>query len=160
MRPDSLGKWSPGVWRMGTREVERVLQSYATRGVFRAFSRTGATFRFTWLWGLAFRATFRADVLEFPGLLPEVPVRSKLERELKAFIRECGSEERPEHRRVDPKRLTVRCLRNRKALGLAFKVQDEDGVRQAINLVNEVFLTFLNVEHAQYVVEQFRVPED
>jgi hypothetical protein len=141
-------------------DVERVLQGYANRGVFRAFTRSGTAFRFTWLWNLPFRASFRAGILEFPELLPGIPVRSRLERELRKFIRECCAADRPEHRRVDPARVGVKCVRKKSAIGLAFKIQDEYGVRAAINLINEIFLSFLNVEHASYVVAQFRVPED
>jgi hypothetical protein len=33
-------------------------------------------------------------------------------------------------------------------------------VKKAINLVSEIFLTFLNAEHHEYLVEHFQRPED
>ena len=43
------------------------------------------------------------------------------------------------------------------------QVQDRDyeyGVKKTLNLVSEIFLSFLNAEHPQYLVEHFQRPED
>ena len=46
---------------------------------------------------------------------------------------------------------------------LVCTVQDGDyeyGVKKAINLVSEIFLSFLNAQHPRYLVEEFQRPED
>src|ERR1022692_3606198 len=98
--------------------VHATLHDYAQRGVFGAFHQDGPRFRFTWLWNLPFQLQFdaRRHTLTFPALFPKaVPI----ETELRRFIRSCCSKERPEHRRVDPKRLKVTCVRRQGAISLA-----------------------------------------
>jgi len=142
--------------------VHDKLQNYAQRGVFGSFHQDGPRFRFTWLWNLPFQLQFdtRRRTLTFPALFPKA---APLETELRRFVRSCCSNERPEHRRVDPKRLKVTCVRRQGAISLVCLVQGSDyeyGVKKTINLVSEIFLSFLNAEHPQYLVEHFQRPED
>jgi len=143
--------------------VRRILESYARRGVFRSFSQTSsggkAHFRFRWLWNLPFRATFQGKALRFENLLPAIPPGSELHAGLQAFIEGCQSDQRPEHRRIDPRRLAVQFSNRR----LCFRVVGTDyeyGVRKAIHLVNEIFLSYLSAEHPQFLVRHFAVPEE
>jgi hypothetical protein len=142
--------------------VHAILHEYAQRGVFGSFHQDGPRFRFTWLWNLPFQLHFdaRRRTLTFPALLPKA---AALEAGLRRFIRDCCSKERLEHRRVDPKRLKVTCVRRAGAISLTCQIQGGDyeyAVKKAMNLVSEVFLTFLNTEHHEYLVEHFQRPED
>jgi hypothetical protein len=150
--------------------VRGELERYAQRGVFRSFSETSgskgsAEFRFNWLWNLPFRLSFdpgRRAIL-FKGLLPGVKAGSELDRGLKAFLAECSSADRPEHRRIDPKRVAVQYLNRRSTVSLEFVVargQYEYGIKRAINLVNELFIGFLNLRHPEYLVVHFGLPEE
>ncbi len=147
-----------------------MLESYAARGVFRSFSQTSGAdevleYRFRWLWSLPFHITFdaRRGLLSFKRLLPQVPAGSDIDTGLRAFLAGFQSPERSEHRRIDPARVAVQYSNRRGAVSLAFRVAGnhyEYGVRKAMQVVNEVFLGFLNFEHPQYLAEHFRIPED
>ena len=139
------------------KEVRRVFESYAQRGVFRAYSESRpGEYRFTWLWNLAFRVTEKAGTLTFHDLLPNVRARSKIETDLHAFIATCASKERPEHRRW----ISARMSTKKGLVSLVFKVTNAEDVRKAINLVNEIFLSHLNLEHPLYVSEHLHESDD
>jgi hypothetical protein len=159
--------------------ITRQLESYAERGVFRSFSRIPtarqvgtqtsaadrAEFRFSWLWNLPFLMTYdrKRKAIVFPRLFPNVCTGSDLESELKAFIRKLSSRDRPEHRRLDPRRITVRYSNRGNSGSLAFLVAGnhyEYAVKKALNSVHEIFVGFLNVRHAEYMRENLRVPEE
>ena len=122
-------------------------------------------FRFLWLTPVALRVTFDAnrDTLTFQDLLPAMPRDSGLARELKDYIKGCTAEDRPEHRRLNPERLGVAFRNRRGNLSLIFRIQPGDheyGVRKAVNLVNEIFLSFLALYHAPYMVKHFQASEE
>jgi hypothetical protein len=158
--------------------INRQLESYAKRGVFHSFSRipaptaartqasvaTRAEFRFSWLWNLPFLMTYdrKRKAIAFPRLFPNVCTGSDLESELKAFIRKLSSRERPEHRRLDPRRITVRYSNRSNSGSLAFLVAGNHydyAVKKALNAVHEIFVGFLNVQHGEYMKENLRVEE-
>ena len=147
--------------------VSGILEEYAERGVFRSYSQVessdGVTrFRFLWLTPEPFDVVFdaRRDALQFRDLLPGIPPGSELAAELKAFVRGRTAGDLREHRRLDPARLRV-IYRNRGgSVSLTFLIQNGDyeyGVRKAVNLVNEIFLSFLTVYHAPYMVRHFQM---
>jgi len=150
--------------------VEAQLNAYAERGVFRSFSRTvfvkgKAEFRFFWLLDLPFHMTFdtRGGVIAFPKLLPGIQPASDLEAELKAFLADCASADRPEHRRLDPARLRIDYVNRGRAATLSVKILDgdwESATRKAVHLVNEVFLNFLNARHPEYMIATFQLPDE
>ncbi len=150
--------------------VKQILKSYAERGMFRSFSQTAHTngkaeFRFFWLYNLPFHVIFdqKRGALSFRKLLPGVPPGSQLEAELKTFIRSLASPDRVEHRRLDPARLSVAYVNRDGTVALTFLVTRDDyeyGVKKAINVVNEVFLSFLNVRFPEYMIEKFKLSED
>jgi hypothetical protein len=152
------------------RTVKQILRSYAERGVFRSFSQTAAAngiaeYRFFWLYNLPFRVVFDANrrALSFRNLLPCVARDSQSETELKDFIRSLANSDRLEHRRVDPSRLSIAYVNRESRVALTFLIAEADyeyGVTKAINVVNEVFLTFVNVRFPEYMIEQFKLPED
>jgi hypothetical protein len=150
--------------------VNGQLQTYARRGVFRSFSQTQAEgmqgeFRFHWLWNLPFCLTFDANrkALSFKNLLPDVPPRSPLNSELKAFIKEQSSRRRPEHRRLDPNRLSVSYSNMQGTVSITFLMMEDDyqyGVKKALSLINEIFVGFLNVNFPEYTAAHFHNRED
>ncbi|HLJ27162.1 MAG TPA: hypothetical protein VKY85_10675 [Candidatus Angelobacter sp.] len=150
--------------------VSEQLEAYARRGVFRSFSRTQgdgrqAEFRFYWLWNLPFHLSFdeKRKTLSFKKLLPCIPAGSELNTKLKAFIRSRCSADQPEHRRMDPKRISIRYSNLRGNVSISFLVVKDDyeyGVKRALNLVNEIFASFLNMHFPEYMAQHFRGPED
>jgi len=150
--------------------VAQQLETYAHRGVFRSFSQIGARgqlaeFRFHWLWNLPFHLTFdgKRGSLSFKKLLSNVPPGTGLDTELKDFVKSCCSPERPEHRRLDPKDVSVRYTNRRGTVTVTFVVAESDyeqGVKHALNLISEMFVGFLNVRYPEYLQENFGLPED
>lgn len=150
--------------------LTRELEHYAERGIFRSFSHKPAAggrteFHFHWLWNLAFHLTFDPEqrALQFKKLLPNVPAGSDLETELKEFLHDCSSPDRPEHRRADPKRLAVRSANRRGALTLTFVVEANDysyAVKKAIHLVNELFVAFLSVRYPECMAQNFHLSNE
>jgi hypothetical protein len=150
--------------------VTQQLQTYAQRGVFRSFSQTRAhgsqaEFRFFWLWDLPFHLSFdgKRKALSFKKLLPGVLAGSELNTQLKAFIKDRCSNDQPEHRRVDPRRISIRYSNLRGNVSITFLMKEsgyEYGVKKALNLVNEIFVGFLNVHFPEYMTQYFRRPEE
>jgi hypothetical protein len=101
--------------------------------------------------------------LSFRKLLPGVVRGSQLETELQAFIASFADASRPDHRRIDPARLGLRYTNQRGTVALTFRILRDDfeyGVRTAVNVVNEIFLGFLNVRFPEYTAEKFKLPEE
>jgi hypothetical protein len=150
--------------------ISRQLETYAQRGVFRSYSQNGSrehemVFRFYWLWNLPFHVIYhnKRKALEFHKLFPNVIPGSDVEKELKTFIKEASSADRPEHRRLDPRRVTARYRNRRNTGSLEFQIAGnhyECAVKQALNLVSEIFVGFLNVRHPEYMMKNFRMPEE
>jgi hypothetical protein len=161
-------KRRPARPRSALAQVHAVLQQYATRGAFRSFAELPArgrkaAFRFNWFRDVPFTVTFDPPTrtLTFVDLLPEVPGRSPMDRDLRRFVAARESPSLPDHRRVDPRRIDV-IIRNRCArVSIAFRLKAahvEYGVRKSVNLVHEVFTDFLSdARFAAYQVEHFRL---
>ena len=143
--------------------VDQVLRAYAARGVFRSYSSDGGCFRFHWLWNLPFEARVDAGTLTFRRVLTGVAPGSTVDNGLRAFVEECCSAQRPEHRRVNPQQVRVRYVNRKGTVSLSFRMlagDPEDAVRRAVNLLNEVFVGYLSAEHPGYLAEQFRVGDE
>lgn len=142
-------------------QVRGVFEAYARRGVFRSYSETSpGEFRFHWLWNAPFKVSFDG-ALVFAALLAEAD--PEVEKTARAFLAACGSAERREHRRLDPKRLRVTWSKRRGGLTLRVAVKDGDwdaGVRRALQFVNELFTGELSLKHPEYLARVFRVPEE
>lgn len=150
--------------------VQEILEDYARRGVFRAFSagpeRAGkSTYRMVWYKNRTFElAVDRAKgEFRFVNLLPELPAGSPVYRGLKAFVKQRQAEDLPEHRRIDPARASVR-LHNRQgnvSLILTSPGDLEYGARKVIHLAQEIFLSFLAEGiNLEYAVETFELDPD
>lgn len=150
----------------GAKTVRESLQSYADRGVFRGFSEveSGARFTFTWLTrrSMDFRLDRERGVLHFKDLLPNIPARSALYGELKAFVEERHGRELPEHRRIDRRRAEAACSNRRGRVSISLQVKRGAyayGVNRIVNLVHEIFL-HLHDAYPEYLAENFDLPQE
>jgi hypothetical protein len=151
--------------------VRQTLESYATRGIFRAYgaqlsAREGSRFSFQWHANATFTLVYAPSrrELTFRDLLPGVEGRSRMYRDLRAFVTSRTAPTLPEHRRIDPRkaRVAVRNRHGRVSLVVSLRGPHlEYGVRKAVNLVHEVFVDFLrNPLYFTYMVEHFQLDPD
>jgi len=151
--------------------VRRTLASYATRGIFRAYgdhSSEGGQSRFSFRWhaDATFHVVYhpRRRELVFSDLLPGIPSRTRMYRELKAFVEACTAPALPEHRRIDPRKMGLAVINRNQMVSLVVSLKDshlEYGVRKAVNLIHELFVGFLrNPLYFSYMVEHFQVDPD
>ena len=149
--------------------VRALLLDRADRGAFRSFAAARVRGRLdcsvVWLRERPLRIVFDAkrDTLAFPDLLPSLPAKSGLYRDFREFLKGRTALDLPSHRRIDPDRVTL-CARNRKgSVSVSLKSLDGDWdyvVAKGLKLVNEVFLGFLRGPYHEYMVANFREPED
>lgn len=162
---------------MGERErsdsevVGEILEEYARRGVFRAFSRgpdrgSRAAFRVLWHYDRYYDVLFDEvrGTLRIALLLPNVPQDSALYRELKAFLRSRSSDQLQEHRRIDPQRAVVRPYNRGGNVSLTLRSLGGDPeyvTRRLVQLVHEVFVSFLrDGPYYEYLIETFDLEPD
>jgi len=164
-RPDSRRPPSPA------EVVNRVLEGYAERGVFRGFSRgpdrnRKTAFRMMWHRDRLFELVLdeQTGTLQFPLVLPQVDSKSIMYQKFKEFLKSRQSEKTPEHRRIDTRKARVRPLNRGGNLGVTLAVQDGDyeyATRKLIHLVHEIFMVFLvDGPYYQYMVEQLGLDPD
>lgn len=145
-----------------------ILEDYAQRGVFRAFSRGtvrngNVEFKILWHRDRLFDVVFDANknLLRFKHLLPNVPADSPMYAEFKKFLKSRQSEELPEHRRIDKQKADIRPYNRTGNVSLTIKSRDGDcdyAVRRIVHLVNEIFLVFLSEgAYFEYMVENFNL---
>jgi hypothetical protein len=151
--------------------VAAVLAGYAERRVFHGFSRgptSGgkANFLIAWHRGRVFEVTFDplAGALRLRQLLTGIPSDSTMYEDLKAFIRSRQSDDLPDHRRVDARKIQIRTYNRRGKILLVLKAKDGDSeyaVRKLVHLINEIYLTFLaDGSYFDYLVETFNLDPD
>ena len=151
--------------------VTAILEGYAEKAVFRGFSahavRGGkATYRMIWHHDRPFELLLDVPkkTLRFPAVLPGVPVRSAMYRELKAFLKARQSDEIPEHRRVNPAKARLSAANQRGTVSLTVTVKDGDfdyATRKIIHVVHEIFLIFLeDGPYFEYMVEHLGLDPD
>ena len=147
------------------RVVSQVLKGYAERGVFRSFgegARRGprTTYQMVWHHGRTFQFVFdsAAGVVAFPALLPDVPARSPMLKELKAFLHRFETDDVPEHRRIDSTKARLQVTRRVGGVSLALVVKRgelEYCTRRIVHLAQEVFMVFLpDGPYYEYRVEK------
>lgn len=151
--------------------VAQVLAGYAERRVFHGFSRGSTaggkvTFRISWHRGRVFELVFDAKTcaLRLPDVLTDIPAGSQMFADLKGFIHSRQSDELPEHRRIDERKVGIRTYCRNGAILLVMKAKDGDSeyaVRKLVHLVNEIYLTFLaDGNYFEYLVETFELDPD
>lgn len=151
--------------------VTGVLAGYAERRVFHGFARgphsaAKAAFQIVWHRGRVFELAFdaRSGTLRVPELLTNVPPEPTIYEDLKAFIRSRKSDDLPDHRRLDPRKIQIRTYNRDGDILLVLKSLDADfeyAVRKLVHLINEIYLTFLAEGiYFDYVVETFDLDPD
>jgi hypothetical protein len=153
------------------------LRGYAERGVFRGFAERpgrngGQDFEFRWLAGATFRVRLdpAARRLTFRDLLPNVPRHSAMDRAFRVWVNERASDSLPEHRRIDPRRVSIACTNRAGKVSVALALRRRGGValadewsyaaRKGVSLVNEIFHGFLRGPYYDYMVLNFGEPEE
>jgi hypothetical protein len=151
--------------------VTAILEGYAEKAVFRGFSAhpqasAKATYRMVWHHDRPFELLLDvpAKTLRFPAVLPGVPARSPMYRELQAFLKSRQTNEMPEHRRVNPAQARLTASNQRGAVSLTLAVKDGDfdyATRKMIHIVHEIFMVFLvDGPYFEYMVEQLGLDPD
>jgi hypothetical protein len=152
------------------------MEGYAAKAVFRGFSahpesKGKAIYRMVWHHDRPFELLLDVPgkTLQFPDVLPGVPARSPMYRELRAFLKLRQTAEMPEHRRVNPAKARL-ALSNqppgsqRGAVSLKLTVKDGDfdyATRKMIHIVHEIFMIFLvDGPYFEYMVEQLGLDPD
>lgn len=135
-------------------DVAALVRGYVERGFFRSAGqaqRRGHTTTYNVVWH--HRRTFqlvidtRSKTVAFRDLLPGVPARSPMARELRAFLHQFETTDVPAHRRIDPAkgelRVAVRSSRVSLALAVKRPAHYEYCTRRLIHLAHEIFMVFL-----------------
>jgi hypothetical protein len=153
------------------RRVGDVLRDYAGRRVFRSISegerRAGkTTFSMVWHHGRTFRFVLdcTARKVSFPGLLPGVPPRSSMARELKAFLGQFQTDQVPPHRRIDSRKAALRILVRGNNVSVALIVKNNEfeySTRRLVHLAQEVYMVFLpDGPYSDYRIETLGLDPD
>jgi hypothetical protein len=151
--------------------VTGILEGYAAKAVFRGFSahpetKGRATYRMVWHHDRPFEMLLDIGekTLQFPEVLPGVPARSPMYRELQAFLKERQSGALPEHRSVNPAKARLASGNKRGTVSITLTVKDGDfdyATRKIIHIVHEIFLIFLvDGPYFEYMVEHLGLDED
>jgi hypothetical protein len=151
--------------------VGGILETYAARALFRGFSggpvRGGrAVFKMLWHRDRVFELILDVPrkTLRFPVVLPEVPADSAMYRELREYIESRFADSLPEHRRIDAKKVRIRCGNRGGNVSLTLTALDGDfdyAVRKLIHVVHEVYMDFLlDGRYYEYMVEKFDLDPD
>ena len=100
--------------------------------------------------------------LRFPVVLPKVP--RPMYDAFKQFVAARQSIETLAHRRIDPKKVRISCSLKNGNISLLFIAKDRDyeyAARKLINLMHEVFLTFLQDGlYYEYMIATFNLDRD
>ena len=151
--------------------VTEVLEGYAEKAVFRGFSahpltQGRAKYRMIWHHDRPFEMSLDAKEkkLQFAGVLPGVPARSPMYRELQAFLKARQSDELPEHRRVNAAKARLAWSNQRGAVSITLTAKDGDfdyATRKIVQIVHEIFLIFLvDGPYFEYMVRHLGLDED
>jgi hypothetical protein len=151
--------------------VTEILEGYAEKAVFRGFSahpKRGGRAVYKMIWHHDRPLELSLDVAKktlcFGEVLPGVPARSTMYRDLQAFLKVRQSAELPEHRRVNPAKARLACGNQRGTVSIALIVKNGDfeyAARKIIQMVHEIFLIFLvDGPYFEYMVEQLGLDPD
>ena len=154
--------------------VAAALKEFAERGVFRGFSAdprrraTGTKAKFKMLWhrdrNFELIADSKEGTLQFPMVLPAVPVRSAMYKDFKDWAAARQDSALPGHRRIDAKKCMLACTNKKGDAGVILTCLDGDweyATRKLITLVHETYLVFLNDgRYYEYMLDVFDLDPD
>lgn len=149
--------------------VRAALQQRADRGAFRGLSERkgrGGRTEFTLHWLLDRRFTVVVDdqrgLLTLQNALPNVPARSQMDRELRAWAASRSDSGLPAHRRVQPGRAELSLVNRGGNISVHLKVKRHQyayAIKKLLDLTNELF-GYLQLHHQQYLWDEFDVPQE
>lgn len=146
---------------MSSQSVPDVVQAYADRGLFRNFHADLAAgdFRFIWMGHAPMRLQWRpaSRTLTFKDVLPNIPPRGGMERELRAFLKDRADPGLPDHRRVDPANFELLCQNRQSQVSIGLRLvggTEEEAVHKLMLVMHETFL-LLHDRWLDYMHEQF-----
>jgi hypothetical protein len=151
--------------------VTETLRSYATRGVFSEFSerklpRGRAEYRFRWITQRSIHAIYdsKTRVFKLVDLLPEMSLRSTMDKAFRDFLLSRRSSKLAKHRRFSGTLIrTVRCTHKKNQLTLSLTLHSrrtEEATRHVVHLISEIFQNFLAGPYHDYMVKNFGIRED
>ena len=151
--------------------VTRILEGYATNGVFRGFNVIAKTpttgkYRIVWHYNRALELVLSVSksTLRLGTVLPNIRSRSIMSREVKKFVEALHSSQRPDHRRIDPARARLLCSNRSGNIVLTMTVlanEFEYATRKLIHATNEIFMIFLrDGPYSEYIQEVFGADPD
>ncbi len=151
--------------------VGDILEEYARRGVFSAFSRQHqarkqARFLVQWhrkqLFEWVYDATQRR--LRIVCVLPAVTPNSPMHREFKTWLKTRQDDALPDHRRCDKQKMLLKSVNRSGVISLSATLLNGDvdyGVRKMVALVNEIYLDFLSSGlYFEWLLETFDLDPD
>ncbi|WP_108460979.1 hypothetical protein [Devosia naphthalenivorans] len=144
--------------------VPEVLQTYVQRGVFQDFRPAAdkKMFDFVWLNYQRMRVQWQPaqQTIYFRDVIPNVAARSKMDQEIRAFLRGRTTADLPEHRRVDPDAFDLVCENRKSQMSVGIRLKtgtEEEGTRQLMAVMHETFI-FLHQRWPEYMYESFGSP--
>lgn len=148
--------------------IGQLLEDYANRGVFRvgADGANADSYRIIWFRDqeMRLRVDARRCEVSLTNVLPPIVPRSRLDRQLRAWLRQREAVELPAHRRLDPAAFQVKFGQRdgRMVLYLASTAADLlPATRKLVELVNELYLDFLGAaERFDWIQETFELDSD
>ena len=154
-----------------SRIVQETFAGYARRGIFRAYGDRSAPrgqthFSFRWHTDVPLNVVYHAGNHEliFRDLLPGMEGNSEMYRHLKQFLSTRTSQAVPVHRRIDPRKAALRLRQRSGTVSLVVSLTEsnlEYGVRKAVNLIHELFVSFLRDPlYFSYMVQHFGLDPD
>ena len=155
------------------KSVGALIEDCVARGVFRATATlTGPTptnresYRLVWFRQQEMNLEVDASRgrVTLSEVLPAITARSKLDRQLRAWLSDRQAPELPAHRRIDPAEFHIE-LRNRAgSMQLSIVTLAGDtalAARKLFHLVTEIYLVFLTAaERYDWLVETFNLDPD
>lgn len=149
-------------------QVSAAIDALVARGVFRAArageAREGGAWYITWFGGHVMRWEVAEGLVSIEPVLPPLAARSILYRDLRAWLKEQQSPERPEHRRFDPARYTVTLSNRGGRVRLALAGAGEAApalMQRAVQLVHALYHEFLGGPgRLEWVIEAFELDPD
>lgn len=149
--------------------VREKLDAYAKRGIFHSYAERrgrGGRLEFHFVWLHDFPVTLICDLarqtLTLRDLFPEIPHRSEIDTDLRRFVQSRQDSGLPAPRRIDPRRVGLRCTNRDGKLSVELKVNDHHyryAATKAVNLAQELY-NYLGANHVEYMWETFNLPEE